>query len=370
MPAGLHIAAHLHGMANMRIDTDQIRTATNLLEIAGRDTSLKKVAGTNGGEYAGPCPFCGGTDRFHIQPVAGRWFCRVCSDGRWNDVIGYVRQRDGVDFLQACQTLGAGAQQPSPQFRPSSFSASANARKSKIALSHPPSAAWQATGMRLVEECERTLWSPQGRTARSYLRTRGLSDDTLRLWRVGFQPGMHRWVDQDSWGLSGNRVWLPRGIVLPWMAGGILWHIKVRNPDARRSDERYRSVRGGQPYLFGADNLRRSELPVLVEGEFDTMLLHQEAAVIVTPITLGSASARPCVRAACALLPHPVILVAYDSDGSSDRQIASLGSLSRRLRPIAIPRLNGGKDLTDFVCAGGNLKEWINSEVKRLGNRP
>ena len=40
----------------------------------------KKAATTNGGEYAGPCPNCGGSDRFRVWPVEkggeGRCWCR------------------------------------------------------------------------------------------------------------------------------------------------------------------------------------------------------------------------------------------------------------------------------------------------------
>lgn len=41
----------------------------NLLDLIGTDTTLKRVANTNNGEYHGPCPFCGGKDRFIVQPL-------------------------------------------------------------------------------------------------------------------------------------------------------------------------------------------------------------------------------------------------------------------------------------------------------------
>ena len=60
---------------------------------------LKKVASTGGGEYAGPCPFCGGRDRFRVNPYAnpGRWLCRNCTGGKWQDVIAYIAKRDNLD---------------------------------------------------------------------------------------------------------------------------------------------------------------------------------------------------------------------------------------------------------------------------------
>ena len=82
------------------INTSEIRQRVDLLSLIGAD--LRKVATTQGGEYAGPCPFCGGDDRFRVQPHhknGGRWFCRGCGDGQWHDVIDFVQKRDGLDFV-------------------------------------------------------------------------------------------------------------------------------------------------------------------------------------------------------------------------------------------------------------------------------
>src|SRR5919201_5533073 len=96
-------------MTRPAIDTLSIKQqGADLLGLIGADTRLKKVASTAGGEYAGPCPFCGGRDRFRVEPEKGRWWCRGCSHGpRWQDAFGYVRRRDGLGFAEACQRLGA-----------------------------------------------------------------------------------------------------------------------------------------------------------------------------------------------------------------------------------------------------------------------
>ena len=63
----------------------------------------KKVASTGGGEYHSPCPFCGGKDRFIIQPRAGRWMCRQCD--KRGDAIEFVKEYHGKDFKAACEYL-------------------------------------------------------------------------------------------------------------------------------------------------------------------------------------------------------------------------------------------------------------------------
>jgi DNA primase len=81
--------------------------APDLLILAGQLTTLRKVAASNGGEWAGACPWCGGVDRFRIQPHHSepRWLCRSCSDGKWKDVIDFIERRDNLPFKEAVKEL-------------------------------------------------------------------------------------------------------------------------------------------------------------------------------------------------------------------------------------------------------------------------
>jgi putative DNA primase/helicase len=54
-------------------------------------------------ERTGPCPRCGGHDRFSINTRKGLWNCRGCEVG--GDNIKFVEHFDGVDFITACMTL-------------------------------------------------------------------------------------------------------------------------------------------------------------------------------------------------------------------------------------------------------------------------
>ena len=80
----------------------------------------------------------------------------------------------------------------------------------------------------LLARCETALWSPAGERARTYLRERGLRDATLRAWRIGWSPRERR-VPAAEWGLPAAErpVWLPRGIVLPWLLAGEPWELRV-----------------------------------------------------------------------------------------------------------------------------------------------
>src|SRR6516164_3791357 len=61
--------------------------------------TLKRV----GAEYVGPCPRCGGEDRFAVHTKKNIFNCRNCNVG--GDVIQLVEHLDGVDFKTACETL-------------------------------------------------------------------------------------------------------------------------------------------------------------------------------------------------------------------------------------------------------------------------
>src|SRR5215831_8776114 len=56
-----------------------------------------------GGELVGPCPVCGGRDRFAVNVRRQIWNCRQCAKG--GDVIDLVQHVDGVSVREAVATL-------------------------------------------------------------------------------------------------------------------------------------------------------------------------------------------------------------------------------------------------------------------------
>ena len=76
--------------------------AVRVVEELGRRGHLSRLKRV-GTELAGPCPLCGGTDRFGVNPSRNVWNCRGCGIG--GDAIKLVRNVDGVDFLQAIEIL-------------------------------------------------------------------------------------------------------------------------------------------------------------------------------------------------------------------------------------------------------------------------
>jgi hypothetical protein len=78
----------------------RVRNA-DILAVAERlGARLKKV----GGEWVGPCPRCGGRDRFAINPRKRLFNCRGCGVG--GDVIDLLRFVTGSTFAQAAELIG------------------------------------------------------------------------------------------------------------------------------------------------------------------------------------------------------------------------------------------------------------------------
>lgn len=87
-------------------ETAQARAADILSGAQQHGAQLKK----SGGEYAGPCPVCGGCDRFSVNPQRQLWNCRGC--GKGGDVVALVQHVMGIGFLDAVRELAGGKAGP------------------------------------------------------------------------------------------------------------------------------------------------------------------------------------------------------------------------------------------------------------------
>lgn len=359
------------------IDADYLRDNTELLSIVSRSTTLKKT-GVNW--WCGPCPFCGGKDRFvlHNTGHGWRWLCRGCGDGKYHNVIDYVMQRDGAGFSEACEILGGGNYKDTVIYKPP--------ENAPLVESQPNNADnWQEIANKIVQYSESNLWgnTPGSQKALDYLRKeRGLTDATIKKQRLGL-----------SYGDYVGRIYVTGGIIIPAFAKGQIWYIKIRllegirykcqNRDCRETLEKpgicpfcgeknkYRGVPGGKAAIYGLESLSKKSFAVLVEGEFDCMIVNQAIGekYNIGVFTLGSQSAVfDWITWGKYLMPLEGILAAYDSDGTSDKGIQKIVATSDLIYPIVIPRLMpGDKDMTDFILAGGDLSSWILGELACIG---
>lgn len=331
----------------------------NLVDLIGRDTTLRKVASTHGGEYAGPCPWCSGRDRFRVWPYADRprYWCRQCN--RNGDAIQYLKDYDRLSFPEACAHIG----------RPLDMQPRSQPKQSpKLPpLATPPSDTWQARARAFIERCEEILWTPEGAQALDYLHRRGLLDDTIQAARLGYFP-TERWEHPEAWGLAPEhkKIHLLQGIVFPWHVGSELWRVVFRRDDDNiPKDERYKPIAGGGNTLYQVDTLRPNTPAMIVEGVLDALAVLQEAGDLIAVVAAGTTSGR-LERWIGRLDLASTVLIALDADHAgdtaSDWWLKSLGPQARRWRPFwddPAAMLQDGADLRTWVREGlGTDPSW------------
>jgi len=78
---------------------DRARSSSDLLSLAQeRGAVLKR----SGGEWQGPCPVCGGTDRFSVNERERVFNCRGAEGGSAIDMVMHL---DGVSLMEACEII-------------------------------------------------------------------------------------------------------------------------------------------------------------------------------------------------------------------------------------------------------------------------
>lgn len=363
------------------IDFEVLKRNTDLLKLIGNLSHLKRVASTQGGEFAGPCPFCHdrGRDRFRVQPYRkpyGLWMCRHCTDGKWKDAIDLgCRLWPGEDLQQVCLRLS------SRIVNKKSFTHEPHNQINKPAY-QPPHIQWQNAARRAIEECQDSLWSPKMRKVLDYLSSRGLSDDTIS----NFQLGYCSTGSKNTFGRYFDGLWIPRGIVIPCSVANEIWYLKIRLvpevpilcqkckallPGPGRcsqcgTDNKYRGVHGNKPSaIFNADNLFDYDIALLCEGEFDCMIAHQELNDVIPCITAGSACNHLDLAAwGSHLRSINNLLVVFDNDPIGVAGAKKFMESFRRGVSVSLPA--EVKDINAFYLNQVNLFEFLVPYIEGL----
>ena len=177
------------------------------------------------------------------------------------------------------------------------------------------------------------------------LHGRGLTEATIRAARLG-------WTSRTAIpGRDEVRFFRASGLIIPWFDGVRLTMVKIRQPDDRKP--KYIEAFRHGPRVFPSLTIVRTAAPlILVEGEFDALLLNQELGSLAAVVTMGSASARPDMQVLWRFADAQPMYAAHDADPAGDRAAGSSSSRAIRVQPPA------GKDWTEAHQAGINLRRW------------
>jgi len=150
---------------------EDLRARAGLADVIGRRVKLTK----KGREHLGLCPFHKEkTPSFTVNEDKGFYHCFGC--GEHGSVFDFVMQTEGLSFPEAVEKLAGEAGMEIPQDSPEER----ERQKQRQTLYDVTEAAAQFF--------EHQLYQPSGKHALDYLKGRGLTDDTIKRFQLGFAP--------------------------------------------------------------------------------------------------------------------------------------------------------------------------------------
>ena len=150
---------------------DELRSRLPLSDVVARRVRLTR----RGREFTGLCPFHNEkTPSFTLNDDKAFYHCFGC--GAHGDVIGFVMQTEGLSFPEAVEKLAAAAGLEMPRTTPEERQREKRRAGAMDALEM--ACAW----------FERQLAGRDGSDARDYLAGRGLAEETVRAFRLGYAP--------------------------------------------------------------------------------------------------------------------------------------------------------------------------------------
>jgi len=270
---------------------DRVLTAVDMLALVGSRVELRR-AGVN--SYFGLCPFHDErSSSFHVRPDEKHYHCFGCQQS--GDPFNFVMETEGLDFKAALETL---ADRFGVTLETEDEDPGAAERRQQRERLH------SLLG-RAATFYSRYLWEGrEAEPARAYLLGRGLHEDTLREFRVGYAPSAwDRMLRASrSSGFSDDEL-LAAGLVqrsknrpgqvydrfrerIMFPAADARGRVRGFGARAMRDNQqpKYFNTSDGLVYhkrevLFGIDLARaaasKADRMILVEGYTDVLALHQ-----------------------------------------------------------------------------------------------
>ena len=345
---------------------ERVKDAVDMVEVVSAHTDLRR----QGERFVGLCPFHEErTPSFSVDPREKLYYCFGCEAG--GDVFRFVEEKEGLAFPEAVEQLGERYGVEVEREEEDPRAEQERRRRERL---------WQVL--------ERTagfyvtfLWdSPKAAKAREYLAGRGLGEEVLREFGVGYAPSA--W---DQVLTRGQRAGFTvqeihaAGLIQKGRQGGFYDRFRarimfpVRDPRGRVLGFGARSMGAdakGPKYLnspegdlfkksrtlFGIDKARgaiaKRGRAVVVEGYTDVLALHQ-AGIEESVAVMGTAITPEQLALLSGHAEEAVLAMDADRAGE-DAMIRAqrvAGARRMRLRVAAMPE---GEDPADLLADGSS----------------
>jgi len=358
---------------------ERVRDAVDMIAVVSDHTELRRAGAS---EYVGRCPFHDErTPSFGVNPIEKVYYCFGCQAS--GDVFTFVMETEGLDFPGALQTL---ADRFGVELQTEDEDPQASQRRQRRER-------LQSLLARAAAYYARYLWEArEALPAREYLLGRGLREETLQTFRVGYAPSAWDRILTASRraGFSDEEL-LAVGLAQRSQnrPGQVYDRFRERimfpSTDARgnvigfgaramRDNQRpkYLNTAEGELYhkrrvLFGLDRARaaaaRIGSVILVEGYTDVLALHQAGlgnAVGIMGTALTEEQISELERLA------KVLVLCLDADrAGQDAMLRAAQVTDRRKLELRVVALPDGTDPAELIeRAGGDaLRERVADSV-------
>ncbi len=339
----------------------QVRDRNDLVEVVGEYLPLQR----RGKTYVGLCPFhAERTPSFGVSPDKQLFYCFGCGEG--GDLFTFVMKKDGLSFQEAVVSLAERAGLTVPE-------ADDPVQLERWRRQEALLAVLEAA---CVFFCRMLAEPTQGRAARAYLSERGVSEEAMARFRLGYAPpawealrpeltrqgfspelaeaaGLLVRKERGFYDRFRDRVIFPitdrRGRVVAFGGRSLDGSgAKYLNSPETEVFSKRRTLYG---YHLAREGIRREGRAVLMEGYMDVLTAHQ-FGVDCAVGSLGTALTPEQVR----LLADQAgeVVLAFDADSAGQRAarrgLEVFGSLPCEVRVLAIPE---GKDPDEFLHRHG-----------------
>ncbi len=348
---------------------ERVKQTADIVEVISAHTDLRR----QGTRWVGLCPFHEErTPSFSVDAQEKLYHCFGCGVG--GDTIKFVEEKEGLGFAEAVELLA------------DRYGVDLEREKED-----PRAEARRAQRKRLEELLDRTaafysayLWdADEAGKARDYLAQRGLGEEALKAFGVGYAPSA--W---DKVLLRGQRAGFKvdelRGVGLAQRGRGggeydrfrsrIMFPIRDRRGRtlgfggrAMRSDQGAKYVNTAETdffhkstMLYGIDlakgPIAKSARAVVVEGYTDVLALHQ-AGIDEAVGVMGTAITEEQVAALSGMVDEVVLALDADSAGQEAMLRAQRVAAGRQMR-IRVAPMPAGEDPAEMMAAEGGAERF------------
>ncbi|WP_446744705.1 DNA primase [Silvibacterium acidisoli] len=353
-----------------------VKQQADILKVIGDYVRLRKAGAQN---YSGLCPFHSEkSPSFSVH--VGRQFYHCFGCGQSGDVFTFIQKIENVSFPEAIKAvaLKCGIPLPKREFN-SPEEAAENRQRGKLIEIHEIATAW----------FEQQLRSPEGATAREYLAGRGLTEQGIAKFRIGYAPEsfhalrerLQSVADMDTLRASGlfsfkeqedgspgplysrfrKRVTFPianeSGKVIAFTARALESGDKA-GPKYMNSPETPLYIKGN--VLFNLDKarqpMREANFGLLVEGQMDCISAFL-AGIPNVMATSGTAFTEAQVRLLRRYTTRVIVNFDPDTAGANAAE-KSISLLTEEGFEVKVVTLEGGLDPDRYIRERG-VKEYM-----------